>query len=51
MVYTVEEFIEDCKAGYLIDDDGCGYYSNSDQDFAEDEKPAPAPCSRGRRIR
>lgn len=29
MVLTLDEFIEDCKNGYLIDYDGFGYYSNS----------------------
>lgn len=29
MVLTLDEFVEDCKNGYLIDYDGFGYYSNS----------------------
>ena len=29
MVLTLDEFINDCKNGYLIDYDGFGYYSNS----------------------
>lgn len=29
MVLTLDEFINDCKDGYLIDYDGFGYYSNS----------------------
>lgn len=30
MVLKLDDFIEDCKNGYLIDYDGFGYYSNSD---------------------
>ena len=29
MVLELDEFIEDCNNGCLIDDDGVGYYSNS----------------------
>ena len=29
MVLELDEFIEDCKSGCLIDYDGYGYYSNS----------------------
>lgn len=29
MVLTLDDFISDCKDGYLIDYDGFGYYSNS----------------------
>ena len=29
MVLTLDDFIEDCKSGCLIDYDGFGYYSNS----------------------
>lgn len=29
MVLTLDDFIDDCKDGYLIDYDGFGYYSNS----------------------
>lgn len=30
MVLKLDDFIEDCKNGFLIDYDGFGYYSNSD---------------------
>ena len=33
MVFELDEFIKDCKEGYLIDYDGVGYYSNSKTEY------------------
>lgn len=35
MVLELDEFIEDCREGCLIDYDGFGYYSNSKTDHEE----------------
>lgn len=49
MVLELDEFIEDCNNGCLIDDDGFGYYSNSktEHENLDELRVYPSQITRG----
>jgi hypothetical protein len=43
---TVDEFVNCCKAGGFIDDDGIGYYSDKDRNYKEGNHVSPSEVVR-----
>lgn len=44
-LFTLQDFIQDCERGYLIDEDGIGYYSDG-RVFWNDEPARPSDMVR-----
>ena len=47
MLYTIDEFLEECMEGYLIDYDGVGYYTNSRYDATYEKEAYPSDFVKG----